>query len=190
MDRAPDFGSDGWGFESLRAHRAADFSGSGYGIPWCRGSTYISGALATVICSGYANTHASIPMCELGEAANAAQRYEGGGKIDWALPSRDEINAPLLLHEPGRNWRVRKHVTLLEFLAVRVELRVATGLHQRESERPLQHLHLARRPRRTATAGCGGSRGTARCPSNRPGLKASLDPGALRLTVRRSSQSQ
>ena len=94
MDRAPDFGSDGWGFESLRAHRAADFSGSGYGIPWCRGSTYISGALATVICSGYANTHASIHMCELGEAANAAQRYEGGGKIDWALPSKDELNAP------------------------------------------------------------------------------------------------
>ena len=28
-------------------------------------------------------------MCELGDAANAAQRYEGGGKIDWALPSKD-----------------------------------------------------------------------------------------------------
>ena len=101
MDRAPDFGSDGWGFESLRAHRGADFSGSGYGIPWCRGSTYISGALATVICSGYANTHASIPMCEQGDAANAAQRYEGGGKIDWALPSKDELNAPLTTTRTG-----------------------------------------------------------------------------------------
>ena len=42
-------------------------------------------------------------MCELGGATNAARRYEGGGKIGWALPSRDELNAALLLHEPGRN---------------------------------------------------------------------------------------
>ena len=33
-------------------------------------------------------------MCEQGDAANAAQRYEGGGKIDWALPPKDELNAP------------------------------------------------------------------------------------------------
>ena len=30
-------------------------------------------------------------MCEQGDAANAAQRYEGGGKIDWALPPKDEL---------------------------------------------------------------------------------------------------
>ncbi|NQW71864.1 MAG: hypothetical protein HQ453_03965 [Actinobacteria bacterium] len=33
-------------------------------------------------------------MCERGDGANAAQRYEGGGKIDWALPSKDKLNAP------------------------------------------------------------------------------------------------
>jgi hypothetical protein len=39
-------------------------------------------------------------MCYQGDAANAAQRYEGGRKIDWALPSRDELLA--LYYYPNR----------------------------------------------------------------------------------------
>ena len=39
-------------------------------------------------------------MCNPGDAANAAQRYEGGRKIDWALPSRDELDA--LYYYPNR----------------------------------------------------------------------------------------
>jgi hypothetical protein len=44
---------------------------------------------------------AIIPTCNQGDAANAAQRYEGGRKIDWALPSKDELDA--LYYYPNRD---------------------------------------------------------------------------------------
>ena len=81
----------------------SDFSGTGNGITWCTGkgeTSSISGAVNTVIGSGFSNTLAIIPMCNPGDAANAAQRYEGGRKIDWALPSRDELDA--LYYYPNR----------------------------------------------------------------------------------------
>ena len=74
----------------------SDFSGTGKGITWCTGEgakSFISGAVNEAIGSGFSNTLAIIPMCNQGDAANAAQRYEGGRKIDWALPSKDELDA-------------------------------------------------------------------------------------------------
>ena len=81
----------------------SDFSGTGKGITWCTGkgaTSSISGAVNEAIGSGFSNTLAIIPTCNQGDAANAAQRYEGGRKIDWALPSRDELDA--LYYYPNR----------------------------------------------------------------------------------------
>ena len=81
----------------------SDFSGTGKGITWCTGEgakSFISGAVNQAIGSGFSNTLAIIPMCNQGDAANAAQRYEGGRKIDWALPSKDELDA--LYYYPNR----------------------------------------------------------------------------------------
>ena len=81
----------------------SDFSGTGKGITWCTGEgakSFISGAVNQAIGSGFSNTLAIIPTCNQGDAANAAQRYEGGRKIDWALPSKDELDA--LYYYPNR----------------------------------------------------------------------------------------
>ena len=81
----------------------SDFSGTGKGITWCTGEgakSFISGAVNQAIGSGFSNTLAIIPTCNQGDAANAAQRYEGGRKIDWALPSWDELRA--LYYYPNR----------------------------------------------------------------------------------------
>ena len=82
----------------------SDVSFSGKGITWCTGSakkSKISGAQATVIGSGYANTIAIVAVCSSGDAASAARRYEGGGKTDWSLPSISELNA--LYKYPNRD---------------------------------------------------------------------------------------
>ena len=85
------------------SQETSDFTQTGDGFQWC--PTYapgnqelISGAVATAIGSGYANT---ITIADPGKcnpkeaytAAQVAQYYKGGGQTDWFLPSKDELDA-------------------------------------------------------------------------------------------------
>ena len=91
-------------------------AGTGAGYYWCEvtmyskdySETYISGASGTAIGSGYANTSALITGCDHSEikketydAGPQVRGYTGGGKSDWSLPSKDELNA--LYYYTGRN---------------------------------------------------------------------------------------
>ena len=65
------------------------------GIQWYNGSYTITGATATAIGTGSANTTAIIAnqgAVETAYAAGLARAYRGGGYTDWFLPSKDELN--------------------------------------------------------------------------------------------------
>jgi len=71
------------------------------GVTWSSGSfnnfVDVTGAAGTAIGTGKANTAAIVAALPDDTAANnaakAAVAYTGGGKSDWFLPSKDELNA-------------------------------------------------------------------------------------------------
>ena len=57
---------------------------------WCGENVDIAGALGVSVGSGAANTSAIVAACAT-SAASLADKYDGGDKTDWFLPSRDEL---------------------------------------------------------------------------------------------------
>jgi len=65
------------------------------GIRWYNGSFVTTGATATAVGTGSANTDAIITAqgtIQIAYAAGLARAYDGGGYTDWFLPSKDELN--------------------------------------------------------------------------------------------------
>ena len=79
--------SDGW-----RYLEAASEDQSAIAKWGCYGKS-ISGATGIAISTGKSNTKALLENCgEANMAAKLCSAYRGGGKSDWFLPSKDELN--------------------------------------------------------------------------------------------------
>jgi hypothetical protein len=61
-------------------------------IQWSNGSDITTGATATALGTGFANTNTIIAAQGTGSyAASVARNHTGGGYTDWYLPSKDEL---------------------------------------------------------------------------------------------------
>jgi len=89
--------SDGWRYLEAAPEDQSKLAESG-----CSDKS-ITGAKGTAIGTGKSNTQAIVKGCaELNIAAKIAVQYRGGGKSDWFLPSKDELNTMYLkLHKAG-----------------------------------------------------------------------------------------
>ena len=89
------FGSGDTGYIAGETHGLiAAVQDQSSGIRWYNGSIATTGATATTIGTGSANTDAIIASqgaTEASYAAGLARAYSGGGYDDWFLPSKDEL---------------------------------------------------------------------------------------------------
>jgi hypothetical protein len=82
-----------WGRYLEAAHPRWARSAKDPRVPWCTVvDAVIPGAAGTGIGAGAGNTTVLVAACSSG-AANTARAYKGGGKSNWYLPSKDELNA-------------------------------------------------------------------------------------------------
>ena len=85
-----DKGNSTGGWRYLEAAPVDQTDSADWGCP----EKSIPGALGTAIGKGKDNTQAIVANCSTANtAAWLAGQYRGGGKSDWFLPSKDELNA-------------------------------------------------------------------------------------------------
>ena len=92
-------------------------------IRWCDNGDVLVPSLVTgdttvrqtsdAMGAGYANTQKMLRGCTYG-AANAAAAYNGGGKSDWHLPSKDELNELYLRRATVGGFLAEKYWTSTE----------------------------------------------------------------------------
>lgn len=89
----------GWNTSAVQVFQAscaiAATSSSDPSCAWSANTKNQIGSTAkgTKIGTGYANTSAMIEQnSSFGKAATVSRAFQGGGKTDWFLPSKDELN--------------------------------------------------------------------------------------------------